>query len=86
MSTTEVPVNPVIANYIAKYLPSPNVPNSNNFVSAPTRVDRDEQGIVRVDHHISDRDTIYASYIIDDLSQNFPFNIVNGASSGETYP
>ena len=81
----KVPVNSVMANYISKYLPLPNLPN-NNFVSAPTRVDRDEQGIVRVDHHISDKDTIYASYIIDDLSQNFPFNIVNGASSGGDVP
>jgi len=84
-NNNQVPVNPVIANYISKYLPLPNLPN-NNFVSSPTRVDRDEQGIVRVDHHISDKDTIYASYIIDDLSQNFPFNIVNGASSGGNVP
>jgi hypothetical protein len=84
-TNNRVPLNPVIANYIAKYLPLPNLPN-NNFVSAPARVDRDEQGIVRVDHHISDKDTIYASYIIDDLSQNFPFNIVNGAASGGDVP
>ncbi len=82
----QVPVSPVIANYIAKYLPLPNIPNTNNFVSAPTRVDREEQGIARVDHHISDKDTIYASYIVDDLSQNFPFDIVNGASSGGNVP
>jgi hypothetical protein len=82
----QVPVNSVIANYIAKYVPLPNIPNSNDFVSAPTRVDREEQGIARVDHHISDKDTIYASYIIDDLAQNFPFNIVNGASTGGNVP
>jgi hypothetical protein len=81
----QVPVNPVIANYIAKYLPLPNLPN-NNFVSSPIEMDRDAQGIARVDHHISSRDTIYGSYIIDDLSQNFPFRIVNGASSGGNVP
>jgi hypothetical protein len=81
----QVPVNPVIANYIAKYLPLPNLPN-NNFVSSPIEVDRDDQGIVRVDHRIGQKDSIYGSYIIDDLSQNFPFQIVNGASTGGNVP
>lgn len=81
----QVPVNPVIANYIAKFLPLPNLPN-NNFVSSPTEVDREDQGIVRVDHRIGQKDSIYGSYIIDDLSQNFPFQILNGASSGGNVP
>ncbi|HEY4782331.1 MAG TPA: carboxypeptidase regulatory-like domain-containing protein, partial [Chthoniobacterales bacterium] len=82
----QVPVNSVIANYIAKYLPLPNVPGTNNFVSSPIEKDREEQGIVRVDHHLSDKDTVYASYIIDDLSQNFPFEILNGAATGGNVP
>jgi hypothetical protein len=81
----QVPLNPVVANYIAKYLPLPNLPN-NNFVSSPIEVDKEHQGIVRVDHHISQGDTIYGSYIVDDLSQNFPFQILNGASSGGNVP
>ncbi len=81
----QVPVNPVIANYIAKYLPLPNLPN-NNFVSSPTEVDREDQGIARLDHHIGDKDSINASYIIDDLSQNSPFTIVNGGSTGGNVP
>ena len=85
-NNNQVPLNPVIANYIAKYLPLPNVPGSNNFVSSPTRVDREEQGIARVDHQFNNKDTIYASYIVDDLSENFPFEIVNGASSGGNVP
>jgi hypothetical protein len=81
----QVPVNPVIANYIANFLPLPNLPN-NNFVSSPIEVDRDDQGIARVDHRIGPKDSIYGSYIIDDLSQNFPFQIVNGASTGGNVP
>jgi hypothetical protein len=81
----QVPVNPVIAKYIARYLPLPNLPN-NNFVSSPVEVDREDQGIARVDHHIGQKDTLYGSYIIDDLSQNFPFQIVNGGSSGGNVP
>ena len=81
----QVPVNPVIANYIAKYLPLPNLPN-NNFVSSPIEVDREDQGIARIDHHLGEKDTIYGSYIIDDLSQDFPFQILNGASTGGNVP
>ena len=81
----QVPVNPVIANYIAKYLPLPNLPG-NNFVSSPVAVDRDDQGIARLDHHLGQRDTIYGSYIIDDLSENFPFQVLNGASTGGNVP
>jgi Carboxypeptidase regulatory-like domain/TonB dependent receptor len=84
-ANNQVPVNPVIANYIARYLPLPNLPN-NNFVSSPIAVDREDQGIARVDHRIGQKDSIYGSYIIDDQSQNFPFQIVNGASTGGNVP
>jgi hypothetical protein len=43
---------------------------------------QDNQGIVRVDHRISERDTIYGSYIIDDRRDNFP----NGNSGGGSVP
>ncbi len=82
----KVPVNPVIQNYITKYLPLPNIPNSNDFVSSPVEVDREDQGIVRIDHHMGTKDTFYASYIIDDLTQNLPFQVVNGASTGGNVP
>lgn len=81
----QVPVNPVIANYIAKYVPLPNLPG-NNFVAAPVEVDQDDQGIFRVDHHIGQKDTIYASYIIDNLTQDVPFAITSGASTGGNVP
>jgi hypothetical protein len=81
----QVPVDPVIANYISKYLPLPNLPG-NNFVAAPVEVDQDDQGIFRIDHHIGQKDTMYVSYIIDNLSENFPFQITTGASSGGNVP
>jgi|SRR5579871_1420920 len=84
-NNNQVPVNPVIANYIAKYLPLPNLPN-NNFVSAPVAVIRDTQGIVRVDHHIRTKDTISGSYIVDDQSQNYPFLVTNGGTTGGNVP
>ena len=81
----QVPVNPVIANYIRDFLPLPNLPG-NNFVSSPIEVDRDDQGIARIDDHIGDKDTISGNYIIDDLSQNFPFEITNGGTTGGNVP
>jgi hypothetical protein len=81
----QVPVNPVIKNYISKYVPLPNLPN-NNFVAAPIEVDREDQGIARVDHHIGTKDTIYGSYIIDDETQNTPFEITFGGTSGGNVP
>jgi hypothetical protein len=81
----KIPVNPVIANYIAKYLPLPNLPN-NNFVSSPVAVERDDQGIVRIDHRMGQKDSINASYIIDDQGQNFPFLVTNGGTTGGNVP
>ncbi|MGB9119049.1 MAG: carboxypeptidase-like regulatory domain-containing protein, partial [Candidatus Angelobacter sp.] len=84
-ANNQVPVNPVIANYIANFLPFPNLPN-NNFVSSPVAVERDDQGIVRIDHRIGTKDSISGSYIIDDLSQNFPFLVTNGGTTGGNVP
>jgi len=81
----QVPVNPVIANYIAKFLPLPNLPN-NNFVSSPIEVDREDQGVARIDYHLTAKDTLSGSYIIDDLSQNFPFQVTNGGTTGGNVP
>jgi hypothetical protein len=82
----QVPVNSVSKIYIAKYLPLPNIPGTNNFVAAPLSIIRDDQGIVRVDHHIAQNDTIYASYIIDDLGQSIPFASANGGTAGGNVP
>jgi Carboxypeptidase regulatory-like domain/TonB dependent receptor len=81
----QVPVNPIIGNYISKYLPLPNA-GGNNFVANPIGRIQEDQGIVRIDHRISDRDTIYGNYVINDVREAFPFRIVNGASSGGNVP
>src|ERR1051326_2553870 len=82
----QVPVNPVIANYIAKFLPLPNVPGTDNFVSNPVgRVD-DDQGILRIDHHITESDSENALIIINDFRDALPFHINHGASTGGNVP
>ncbi len=85
-ANNQVPVNPIIGNYIGKYLPLPNIQGTSNFAANPIGRFQDDQGIVRIDHHISDRDTIYGNYIVDDNRDTFPFRIVNGASSGGNVP
>src|SRR6266550_2533737 len=82
----QVPVNPIISNYISKYLPLPNSPSGNFFVSNPIGRIQEDQGIVRIDHRLSDRDTLYGNYVINDVRHAFPFRIVNAASSGGNVP
>ena len=81
----QVPVDPVIQTIMSKYLPLPNRPG-NQFVSAPVASIRDDQGIVRIDHNFSQKDTLSAVYLIDDTSDSFPFEIVKGASTGGDVP
>jgi len=78
-------VNPVIANYIQKYLPLPNV-GTNGFISSPTAAIDDDQGIAHVDYNLSKRDTISFVYLVDDTRQAYPFQIINGASTGGDVP
>jgi len=81
----QVPVDPIIANYIQKYLPLPTLPD-NNFISSPTASISADQGVTREDFNLSTRDTISAVYQIEDLGDLYPFRIVKGASSGGNVP
>jgi hypothetical protein len=81
----QVPLNPISANYINKYLPLPNLP-SNGFISSPSAATDEDQGIVRVDHNLTSRDTISALYIINDFRDQLPFQISKGASTGGDVP
>ena len=45
-------VNPVIQNYINKYLPHANV-GTNQFISFPTAAIDNDQGILHVDHNLT---------------------------------
>jgi hypothetical protein len=80
-----VPVNPISANYIAKYVPLPNI-GTNGFLQSSSAATDDDQGIVRVDYNISSRDTLSGLYIIDDLRDALPFQINHGASTGGNVP
>jgi hypothetical protein len=81
----QVPVDPVIANYIAKYVPLPNAPG-NFFISAPDAKLSDDQFDFRFDYNLSSKDSLSAFYVFDDQPQTFPFEILHGASTGGDVP
>jgi Carboxypeptidase regulatory-like domain/TonB dependent receptor len=67
----QVPVNPIIANYIAKYMPMPN-DGPNTFIASPLAAINDDQGVVHFDYNITPRDAISLVYLIDDSRAFFP--------------
>lgn len=81
----QVPVNPVSANYISKYVPLPNV-GANGFISSSSAAINEDQGIVRVDHNLSSHDTLSALYVINDFRDALPFQVNHGASTGGNVP
>jgi hypothetical protein len=84
-NNNQVPVDPVIANYINAYLPLPNRPG-NLFESDPVASIQDDQFIFRLDYNISKKDTLSGVYIFDDTPDAYPFEIINGASTGGDVP
>jgi Carboxypeptidase regulatory-like domain len=81
----QVPVDPVIANYIANYLPKPNRPG-NLFVSDPVAHIREDQFIFRLDYNPSSKDAISGVYVFNDTPDSYPFQVINGASTGGNVP
>jgi hypothetical protein len=82
LSNNQVPVNPVIANYINKYLPLPNVPNSSGFISSPKEPIDDDQGILHMDHNFGTRDTLSFVYLIDDNRTIYPLPTTTSSPLG----
>ena len=68
----QVPVNPIIANYIAKFMPLPNNGSSNTFTASPLAGINDDQGILHWDYNVTPKDTVSFAYLIDDTRALFP--------------
>jgi Carboxypeptidase regulatory-like domain len=81
----QVPVDPVMRNYINQFMPLPNAAN-NTFVEDPVASLSEDQFVFRYDWNMTHKDTLSAFYILDDQPQTFPFEIINGASSGGSVP
>lgn len=82
----KVPVNPIIANYINKYLPSPNINGTNNFVASPVASIRQDRFVIKSDYNVSSRDTLSFVYQFNDTSEFFPLQVFKGASTGGNVP
>ena len=77
-------LNPIALKYFALY-PAPNLSGaSNNFVFAPITQQRIDGADLRIDHHFSDSDQVFARYSINDAYQINPGNLpaVNGIFPG----
>jgi len=64
------------------FMPAPNVPGSssgtgvaNNFLSNPVEPDTTDQGDVRVDHRISEKDSFFARFSMSDQALTPPASI-----------
>ena len=80
---------------LISYMPAPNVPGSvaasgvsNNYLSNPVEPDTTDQGDLRMDHRISDKDSFFARFSMSDQSLSPPAAIpppLSGAafSSGD---
>jgi hypothetical protein len=78
-------VNPVMQNYINAYVPQANLPG-NEFVASPTAAIDNDQGILHLDYNVTPRDALSFVYVINDERDNYPFQIINGASTGGDFP
>ncbi len=79
-----VALNPTTLAYF-KLFPAPNLPGSvNNFVYNPTSSLYSSTGDLRIDHHLSTRDTFFGRYSYNRTTSFFPpsFPNANGVAAG----
>ena len=60
--------------------------HGNEFVSSPTAAIDNDQGILHFDYTVTPRDALSFVYVINDERDNYPFQIINGASTGGDLP
>ena len=68
-------LNPIAVNLMNKYVPLPN--SAGNLYSySPVQIFDANQGIAKVDHHIGDKDALWASAFFEDRprTQTIPFS------------
>jgi len=78
-------VNPVMQNYINAFVPQSNLPG-NEYVASPTAAIDNDQGILHFDYNLTPRDALSFVYVINDERDDYPFQIINGASTGGDFP
>jgi hypothetical protein len=71
-----------IGQAIANFYPKPNLGTAvRSFVSSPVDTRRIDQGTFRVDHRLTDRNSIFARYTVSDDSELDPFDVFSGITN-----
>jgi hypothetical protein len=82
-------INPIASKYMALY-PAPNLPgNVNNYQSTSGKTQFSHTVDGRIDHHLDDRDLLFARYTLNDVSTDISGALpaVNGVQpGGSAYP
>ncbi|MBZ5643111.1 MAG: carboxypeptidase regulatory-like domain-containing protein [Acidobacteriia bacterium] len=79
-------VNPMVTPWIGQF-PFPNEPGSNSNYTFPGHSHvREDYGQLRVDQNISDSDTLFARYTLDDNLLTTPYASLSASDTGAAYP
>ena len=74
------------ARTCSRCIPAPTSSGTtNNFVYSPARTQFSHTFDVRVDHHFSDRDTLFARYSFNDVNTYTPGSLPNVSIDGKTF-
>ena len=75
-------INPVSAKIIQQY-PAPNLPGSTvrNYVSSPTDVRNIHQFTTRIDHQLTDSDSLFGRYSFNNDFELDPFDVFSGITN-----
>src|SRR5208337_5405469 len=84
-NTSPVAVSEVGKNLFALYPTPTNSGTTNNFVYSPVRTQFSHTFDVRVDHHFSDRDTLFVRYSFNDVNTYTPGSLPDVFINGKTF-
>ena len=84
-NTSPFAVSELGRNLFSLYPKPTNSGTQNNFVYSPARTQFSHTFDVRVDHHFSDRDTLFARYSFNDANTYTPGNLPDVSINGNTF-
>jgi hypothetical protein len=84
-NTSPFVVSELGKNLFSLYPTPTNSGTNNNFVYSPVRTQFSHTFDVRVDHHFSDRDTLFTRYSFNDVSTYTPGNLPDVSLNGNTF-
>ena len=84
-NTSSVVVSDLGKNLFSLYPAPMNSGTTNNFVYSPANTQFSNTFDVRVDHHFSDRDSLFARYSFNDVKTYTPGSLPDVSINGKTY-